>query len=628
MAYRSEIDGLRAIAVTSVVLFHLPKSTNIFGGGFLGVDIFFVISGYVISLVLFQEMHETNSISLRNFYLRRTRRLIPSFLVVVCFSIIFGFLALTPSALVDFAKSIVSSLAFFSNFYFWRSTDYFSPDSHFRPFLHTWSLSLEEQFYLFFPVLLLILSRFKKLLVFKNVLIVLTLVSLFSYFQLYDIKPLAAFYLLPFRAWELMIGALTFISFSRANKHKYRALSYFGIITLLLLIADPYSLVSKLGVFSNVVTVLSTSIVLVSSHDNFHLTNLLSYRLLTFIGKSSYEIYLWHFPLISFSYHLGAPKSITFSLLILILTFALGFMTHIFVGDRVRKFSIIPKNKDLVRSTCIISLLIYMISISILKSDGYPSRFSTAVQGEVGQRFFYNDMRAKSFPCSPISIYISALDYQGFKRCRQSKQDTNPDVVLLGDSTAESLFPGLSFAFHDLNVGYYVSSGIPMLSNANFDSIFNTLLSDNKPKVVLLTWHYFGHYPMSTSVKFQINRTIDQLKKSNKAIFIISGVPTFPIDAEKCKYTNILGESNPECTLSSRQRMEQTRISILEPREIATSNGVPFINIFSRICNSRTCSMILQEKILYRDSLHLNYLGSQIVATFLNSTFKASIMNS
>ena len=157
--YRKEIDGLRAVAVLAVIIYHSKINLleyEIFKGGFIGVDIFFVISGYLITLIILKELNETGNFSLKKFYERRVRRILPALLVVVLASIPFGWMYILPSSFIEFSKSIIYSLGYSSNFYFWFSgQQYGADDGLLKPFLHTWSLSVEEQFYILFPLILM-----------------------------------------------------------------------------------------------------------------------------------------------------------------------------------------------------------------------------------------------------------------------------------------------------------------------------------------------------------------------------------------------------------------------------------------------------------------------------------------
>ena len=209
--YRPEIDGLRAIAVGAVILYH--AQITIFGqqsfkGGFIGVDIFFVISGYLITSIILKELVNTGSFSFKHFYERRIRRILPALLFVMLVSLPFAWIYLLPSSFIDFSKSILYSLGFSSNFYFWYSGQQYGAESGMlKPFLHTWSLSVEEQFYILFPIVLLIIFKFfRKYLI--HILIIGFIVSLGLAEWTSRNYPSASFYFLHTRMWELLSGSI------------------------------------------------------------------------------------------------------------------------------------------------------------------------------------------------------------------------------------------------------------------------------------------------------------------------------------------------------------------------------------------------------------------------------------
>lgn len=209
LAYRSEIDGLRAVAVVSVILFHADET--LLSGGFVGVDIFFVISGFLITSIILREIHN-RTFSMLNFYERRARRILPALFVVSFACIPFAWSLMRPDQLDDFAKSLGAVALFSSNFLFWYQTDYFAAAAELKPLLHTWTLAVEEQYYIVFPILLICISKLsnqKKLYVF----LAIAFVSLaYTQFALKNF-PIANFYLFPSRAWELLIGSITSLAF-------------------------------------------------------------------------------------------------------------------------------------------------------------------------------------------------------------------------------------------------------------------------------------------------------------------------------------------------------------------------------------------------------------------------------
>lgn len=215
ISYRSEIDGLRAIAVIAVIIYHAEFYFNknfLFPGGFLGVDIFFVISGYLITNILYNEFIITRSISIKNFYKRRAKRILPALFFLILVLTIISVFVLPPITQVTFAKSALSSIFFVSNFFFFQNNDdYFLDSTDQMQLLHTWSLSVEEQFYLFFPIILLFLLRKNNKLIFNYILLATILSFVFCVILSFSSNPKLAsanFYLFPSRAWELFLGSL------------------------------------------------------------------------------------------------------------------------------------------------------------------------------------------------------------------------------------------------------------------------------------------------------------------------------------------------------------------------------------------------------------------------------------
>ncbi len=210
--YRPEIDTLRAISVFAVIIYHAGVYNNlIFPGGYLGVDIFFVISGYLISKLILKEIANTKKFNLKNFYERRARRILPALVFVIIFTLIFSYFILLPTSFEGFAKSVISSLGFFSNYYFYFSgQEYASESGLLKPLLHTWSLSVEEQFYIIFPILIIFFYNFKKLSLLKFIFILIFLSIIFAEY-LSSKNEMLNFYTLPTRAWELLLGTLVAI---------------------------------------------------------------------------------------------------------------------------------------------------------------------------------------------------------------------------------------------------------------------------------------------------------------------------------------------------------------------------------------------------------------------------------
>lgn len=303
--YRNDIDSLRALAVIPVVFFHAEFS--FISGGFIGVDIFFVISGFLITGILLREIRN-GSYSLLNFYDRRIRRILPALMVVVVTTLAFGWLILKPEEVDSLAKSAIASIGFSSNIWFWRSSlEYFGPNVSLAPLLHTWSLSVEEQFYILFPLLVLVAHRFGPKYLGRIVLASTLISFLLACFFVY-VKPSATFYLLPTRAWELGMGALLAIYSQRISHFvdDFReALSILGLALVLI----PMFLYSKLitfpGLFALAPCMGAFIILAIGANGATRTLQVLQWPWLMWIGKISYSLYLVHWPIVVFVRYLS-----------------------------------------------------------------------------------------------------------------------------------------------------------------------------------------------------------------------------------------------------------------------------------------------------------------------------------
>ena len=215
--YRPDIDGLRAIAVLSVILFHMDIA--VFSGGYVGVDVFFVISGYLITTIIYREV-DTGSFKFSTFYERRFRRILPALLVVVSVSLILGSIMLMPKSFIELGNTSAATALFASNIVFYFHSGYFAAPAELQPLLHTWSLAIEEQFYIFFPIILVVINKLSKKLIIP-VLLLIFLASLLYSQRLTAINPDAAFYLIQSRAWELLIGSIVALNILPTIRQSY-----------------------------------------------------------------------------------------------------------------------------------------------------------------------------------------------------------------------------------------------------------------------------------------------------------------------------------------------------------------------------------------------------------------------
>lgn len=298
MQYRSEIDGLRAIAVLLVIFNHLGLA--LFSGGFVGVDVFFVISGFLITSIIKKEI-ENDKFTFKNFYKKRVLRLAPAYFLVIFSCFILSYFLLAPMELVSFYKSVLASLVFAANFFMWKEVGgYFSANAEYIPFLHLWSLGVEEQFYIVWPtVLMLLLSYFKR---WTGVLVGVVIIFGCAFAHWLSIKaPAMSYFLLPARAFELLIGvSLVFIKPAHLKNIYANLLSVLGLA--LIVFGSLY--LSNESIFPGFYALLpcvGTALIIYSLNQNDGIIKkFLSLNIMSFFGKISYPLYLWHWPLIVF----------------------------------------------------------------------------------------------------------------------------------------------------------------------------------------------------------------------------------------------------------------------------------------------------------------------------------------
>lgn len=372
MRYRAEIDGLRALAVVPVILFH--AGFLLFSGGFVGVDIFFVISGYLITTILIEDI-DKGRFSIINFYERRARRILPALFFVMLCCVPFAWAWMSPSQMKDFSQSLVATSLFSSNILFWQESGYFEAVAEQKPLLHTWSLAVEEQYYIIFPVFLLFAWRFGRDRVFW-IITVLAAISMFLAQWFSRIDETANFYLLPTRAWELLSGSITAFIVQARGVKRNNLVSLAG----LLLVIFPIFLYDKSTPFPSLYTlfpVLGVCLIIAYGEATTFVAKLLSLRVFVGIGLVSYSAYLWHQPLLAFSrIRSFEPLSKMQQITLPFLSLVLAYFTWRFVENYFRNKEIFGKQAIFVASTFFILLPIVFGSLGHISSGFKEQRLN------------------------------------------------------------------------------------------------------------------------------------------------------------------------------------------------------------------------------------------------------------
>ncbi|MGE5866212.1 MAG: acyltransferase family protein [Rhizobacter sp.] len=434
MEYRREIDGLRSLAVLPVLLFH--AGTPGFDGGFVGVDIFFVISGFLITSIILAEK-EAGRFTIGRFYERRARRILPALFVVMFACIPFAWLWLLPSDMRGFSQSVVAVLFFASNLLFWRSGGYFGNASELNPLLHTWSLAVEEQYYLFFPVFIMLAWRWGRRWMVWTLIVAFVLSLGLAHWGAYN-KPNSAFYLLPTRGWELLIGV--FIAFHLARGQQPRpsarpSIAQWGSLAGLLLIAVSVTALDKTTPFPSLYALLPTmgaGLIILYASPGTWVGRALGSKLLVGIGLVSYSAYLWHQPLLAFARH-RSPTEPTLALMLglIALSLVLAYLSWKYVEAPFRRKQIGKRPALAMAAGAAAVLLAFGIAGS--RSEGFAHRFPEL------QPY----LRDGEWPDAFSADAECLRKYKGDHYCRITQAAREPTDALIGDSHSNHFHPGL-----------------------------------------------------------------------------------------------------------------------------------------------------------------------------------------
>jgi len=458
MNYRSEIDGLRALALLPVILFHADIQT--FRGGFVGVDVFFVISGYLITSIILTEQR-AGTFSLMSFYERRARRILPALFVVTFACVLFAWLWMLPEAMKDFAKSVAAVCTFTSNLFFWRESGYFAPSNQLRPLLHTWSLAVEEQYYLTFPIFLLLAWRMGKRSL-LSLLIAVSIVSLAGAQWGAFHMPGTAFYFLPTRGWELMIGV--FVAFYLVDKEncnrESHALYQFASLVGILLIAYAVFVFEQLTPWPSLYTLvptLGTALVIVFAREQTLAHRLLGSRVLVGIGLISYSAYLWHYPLFAFARirSIDAPSQATL-LALAFIAIIFAYISWRYVEQPIRSRHLFERSTVFVTSA-IGGATLLLIGLGGYITSGFPARWDPTVL-RLSSANAYHRTQLYAEGC-----HLKGSDHT-LKNCVRGISTQVPAFAIWGDSHAGVLVHELEESFIEEGLSFlqYTKNNCPV----------------------------------------------------------------------------------------------------------------------------------------------------------------------
>jgi peptidoglycan/LPS O-acetylase OafA/YrhL len=628
--YRKEIDGLRAVAVVAVLFFH--SGFVWCRGGYLGVDVFFAISGYLITSIVTDNVGK-HAFSFRQFYGRRARRILPALLFVTLISVPFAWHLMLPSELLTFAKSAASVALFSANLFFWRDSGYFSAANDYKPLIHTWTLGVEEQFYLLFPALLLLAGRIRA--VSLNVLLVgLGIVSLCLANWADRHAPVAGFYLLPTRIWEFGSGALVAINYRRLSKPQ----PLIAALGLALVLCPIFAFSGEMGGQSllTVLPVIGASLYILYADPNAGVGKTLASPVCRYVGLCSYSIYLVHQPLFAFArLRFGDQLSAGSKILLLVAVLVLAVVSFELVEKRFRSDKYVAAGTAYsVIAICLLCVL--ALAATAVAAKGFPDR-----QAANGRSLATIDEELR------VNYGLSIECDGKYPPSTKCYTNADPDVLVWGDSFAMHVVPGLVKRFPKMRIVQYTKGGCapvlgvkvrpaPFSAGAGDCSEFNShideLLSGN-PHVTyaIISSPFVDFFDPETPVSFSaadsaglggIDRqrlfrmafesTLEHLREKGVTPLLISPPPNNGTNLGECMRLHALfGGSLANCDFPVRaiERRQRLVLDFLDTE----SASVPVISLLDHVCSDGTCRVSRGDTFIYRDTEHLSYAGSELL---------------
>lgn len=645
LKYRADIDGLRALAVIPVILFHLQLGAP---GGFIGVDIFFVISGYLITSIISKDLAK-GQFSMPYFWERRIRRIFPALACVVFFTIVVGAFVLFPRQFAKLGKEILAQSLLSSNIYFWRQDGYFAAPSEYQALLHTWSLAVEEQFYLFFPLLLVYLNRSKQNLL-KWSVGLMTLSFLWSIYGVHA-HPNATFFLLPARAWELLLGAsIALFHYKKTWRHSLNeAMSWLALA----LIFIPITLYDSDTSFPGPAALppcLGAALLIFCNHQRITTPGkILSAPPLVFVGKISYSLYLWHWPIIVYTQYASIYELSTATRIILFLaSFIAAYLSWKFVETPFRAGgagTMLPTRKHTFRTFYAVTSILLVIGAVLYLTKGAAFRFSEQTLDYIATAKERNKLEDPSpiTDTQKLPLLISGPE-----------QPPVQPVLLWGDSHAQCITPLMTKLClnHQLNIHIAARSGTPPILNTTcppqqqvteFNHAVFNYIERKKIKNVILVSHWNDYalgtqgVPHSSRLKSSLHPgqkpkkvfashltdTVNQLKTIGVNVWILKQPPEQHLYAPKAlANAHRFGIDKKQLGVSVEEhQLRQTYVNqvlhSLESETVHILDPMPYL-----VNEAHLCIMEKDGHSLYRDTNHLSRYGALLLAPLFDPVFK------
>ena len=620
--YRPDIDGLRALAVMPVLLYHAKLGCP---GGFVGVDIFFVISGYLITSIIASEI-QSGSFQLWTFWERRVRRILPALSVVVASVFLMGFVAYLPDDFASLGSSIICQATLVSNFFFYaQPTGYFDVGQDTQPVLHTWSLAVEEQFYIFFPILFSLLPQGPGK---RRSQILAGLLSLSLLWNVVGtpLYPKACFYLLPARAWELLLGALlaetrgTFVK----NGWIREACGLLGLA----LTAWPICFYNDSTSFPGAAAIApccGAALIICSSEGRLSLAgHLLAFKPLVFIGLISYSLYLWHWPVLVFSQYLLGNQRWPFRACMVLLAFALAILSWWLVETPFRKKKVLADRRWLFSVGGATTFATFLLGLCAYSTHGWPSRYGSAALAYADGKHDHSFRRGSTLAEAQAGEFVPL----------GSTDNEQPvELLIWGDSHAMGMTQVLDdlCRMHNVRGVQATQHGTPpVLPDGDIAShrppstlsecVIQYIVA-NKIKIVFVNAHW-KFYAKGNHFLESMQKTIDRLKTTGAEIYVVKDVPDQGLDVPRVSaLAETWGGSPESISIPMEKHLEMNRnvepwFNQLSSSGVKVLDPAPFfLDAHSRL------SAVKNGKALYTDGNHLSITGARLLMPLFAPAF-------
>jgi len=632
--YRRDLQALRGVAILLVLMYHLGVPH--LKAGYLGVDVFFTISGFLITRIIVQGM-DAGAFTFAAFYFRRAKRLLPAAYVTFAATIAAAPFFLSSQELHGLVRQVAGAVSFTGNIALWLQSGYFDGRAEVKPLLHVWSLSLEEQYYLLLPAVLFFLARRRA----TALIAVGTLASLALCIYFTPLKPSASFYLLPTRAWELGLGSIGTLALAGRFK---TALKVLAIPCSLALLVIPLFPVGDFHPGLDAVLVCLATLVVILGRFQWWNGSAIS-SVLARVGDISYSLYLVHWPLIAFAYNaFVTPIPTTVKVLIGIASMALGYALYRFVERPVRRAAL-PASRRAVLAAVLVSVGLVLAAMASARTDAGEDAVVYALRGNVG--------------LSPVCEFVDA--FEPIPECRTSGV---PEIVVVGDSLAKHIVPGLlatgteglvqatksrcgplagvaavgdgmygrdwaedclSFVDSTMKFVAKTPSVTTVVLAASWGNYLYTWTGPQRPRLLVRTGAGLVEYEPSIDVAARnLGQTVRSLRAMGKRVVIIAPPPVNGMDIGGCLERTATGKfvfgAQPGCEIPVAEVRAARALENEFLARVARDANVEVIGFDAILCDARNCKTRIGNTFVYRDSIHFSVEGSVLVAKKMDLT--------